>query len=445
MVVEECACGEVKDVKFDNNVECNWSYYGENIIYEPKYDSQCTTSGETGTFYKDVYLYRCAVTDPNCGFGVLVTYDHEWDEETCTMTSYESWKLGYSDGTYNADEGTWNDDGTYLYEIKIETGSCAYHDYEIETSEDGNTVTATCKTCGSTYMESNKYDANGYHIGYTREATNTLSDINGELKHSKESWEDTYYMGYDYPVYSYYGWTRADGYEYFDEYEYVYDWEKVDCTRIVYHTSSSGTYEPYTEDCHKTGNYESEWTHEGSCSQPYEGWYKYTCPVCLEVYASGDSYASPNGHDYHPVYSEDNSEILYYECYDCGLQNYHGSDGTIIMEDFTEEYGNGENYVIGYYIESNVDYTYEVCAVVETEAGQEAIPVDAFTAFTELSREDGDAINAISFNKAAVAAAIEAMGYTDYDVQFVMVPYGSDGDLDYAITLTDETIPETGN
>ena len=46
-----------------------------------------------------------------------------------------------------------------------------------------------------------------------------------------------------------------------------------------------------------------------------------------------------------------------------------------------------------------------------------------------------DGLRAYAFSKAAVEAYAAQLGYTDYQVKFVFVPYGADSSFDYAITF----------
>lgn len=66
--------------------------------------------------------------------------------------------------------------------------------------------------------------------------------------------------------------------------------------------------------------------------------------------------------------------------------------------------------------------------------GNDEIILDAVE-FIEL-----DGVRAIAFSKSAVAALASALGYSpeDYDVRFTLVPVGSDGSFDYAITFAKE-------
>ena len=99
------------------------------------------------------------------------------------------------------------------------------------------------------------------------------------------------------------------------------------------------------------------------------------------------------------------------------------------MEDLTEAYGNGEYYVVGYYVQNGVDFSQYVSLILPN--GEE-VAIWSGIDFVTI----GD-LRAVAFSKAAVDAWAAANGYTDYDVRFSFVPVGSDGSFDYGITFTE--------
>ena len=121
----------------------------------------------------------------------------------------------------------------------------------------------------------------------------------------------------------------------------------------------------------------------------------------------------------------------FYYCFNCGLENANGATGDVILEDLTDAYGNGEYYVLGYYVDSYVEFTYYVGLVLSD--GAEYILDNV----TVISLDD---VCAFAVSKAEIAAIAESLGMTDYDVRFTFVPYGSDGSLDYAITFAEPTV-----
>ena len=119
----------------------------------------------------------------------------------------------------------------------------------------------------------------------------------------------------------------------------------------------------------------------------------------------------------------------YYSCTRCGLENSNGADGSIVLEDMTDAYGNDENYVVGYWNKTNVEYTTYI-ALVNPDV--EIIDSQNMVTITELTD-----VCAYAFSKADIAKFAESKGLAEgeYEVCFVFVPYGADGSFDYAITF----------
>ena len=47
-----------------------------------------------------------------------------------------------------------------------------------------------------------------------------------------------------------------------------------------------------------------------------------------------------------------------------------------------------------------------------------------------------DGVRAYKFSKTAVETFATENGYTDYEIRFTFVPYGSEGSFDYGLTFT---------
>lgn len=128
-------------------------------------------------------------------------------------------------------------------------------------------------------------------------------------------------------------------------------------------------------------------------------------------------------------------------CGVCGLQNKNGASGSIVMEDLTDTYGNGENYVIGYWNQDEIDYDIMVSVILESTGEQILLNITEFTDHTV----ENDGFNGLSFNKAtADAAAAEAVstveGYEGtYAIRISFVPVDGTDTLDYAITFDSAT------
>jgi hypothetical protein len=109
----------------------------------------------------------------------------------------------------------------------------------------------------------------------------------------------------------------------------------------------------------------------------------------------------------------------------------------MVIEDLTEQYGNGVNYVIGYWNRSNVEFEVLVSLIYLDANGEE----EQHVLF------DGIDINFVTdpyiglwVSKAQVKAAAEKAGFADenaYDVRISFVPVTSSSEFDYAITFGD--------
>lgn len=176
---------------------------------------------------------------------------------------------------------------------------------------------------------------------------------------------------------------------------------------------------------------------EPTCTQ--YGKAVYVCVVCGdEVVVDADSgiYLEnynlyPHGHSWDYV-----SENLY-RCDRCGLENRNGADGDVIFEDLTEKYGNGSEYVIGFYDRANEGFTVYVSLIKKNVA--EGEDNELITDYKVSYDYDGKAV--LKVNKAAIEEIAAGYGLADgeYDVRVTFVPKNEGKDLDYAITLTDNS------
>jgi hypothetical protein len=150
--------------------------------------------------------------------------------------------------------------------------------------------------------------------------------------------------------------------------------------------------------------------------------------LCEETY--NEYVVNPNGHNWYRL-----TDGLYI-CRTCGLQNANGADGSVVIEDLTKEYGNNEYFVAGYWDKTNVTFLHHLVLKLHTpmENGDDEVYLDGIDVI-EL-----DNVRALAFSRAAIIKAAEVQGYTadQYDVRLVFVPYGADGNFDYAITFTED-------
>lgn len=200
-----------------------------------------------------------------------------------------------------------------------------------------------------------------------------------------------------------------------NDYSYTFD---NGCTVTAVYTDSNGESKMYTEKCCKFGY--TTTIKEPTCTQ--EGIRCRTCMVC--GLTENNEILFPLDHAWV------NGDNGMHFCSRCGLENLNGASGSIIMEDLTEKQGNGENYVVGYYMETQVEFTKYVSLVL---ADGSDIILDSVE-FTTI-----DGITAFAFSKAAIETYATENGYTEYLVKFTFVPYGADGSFDYAITFAGAT------
>ena len=466
----ECACGYYGGLSTDHILCERDSKYTnlwiENAITDGQYNIE-----NIDWYYgysNNAWIYTCAVTDPvACAY--KIRYASYWlATGDCYATEYETWQFGYNEET-----------GTYLYEKTFKTGEYrVYHNYVANSTD--NHVSYRCVDCGSTYEMVTTYDEQGnqasrvitikhnlnddnyrdyqgsweyaYHNGsqYTSHQYVTYTDANGEqhweeiyrtrgdytgvlnLPFEYTTFEETYKFensygehedrqyayfrntahGEDYNIYEY----QKDRGGYWYRYDYVYDFSEC-CMRTTTYTNSYGENDTHTECCCRMY---SDTIKGATCTQ--DGLRGYACVVCGKL--GETSVISPNDHNWVQV-----TENWYY-CYTCGLENKNGASGSIIMEDLTEVYGNGENYVVGYYAQNNVQFEKYVSLFFENDPDNEIIV--GGVKFFEI-----DGLRAFAFNKAYVEEWAAAEGYTDYEIRFAFVPYGGDSSFDYAITFAE--------
>lgn len=467
--VYQCACGQrgYVDLEHDlcENYQTNCKLWIENAAKGTSY----TINGEYYLGY-EAWVYTCAVTDPAeaaCGYKIRMARYWQKDADSCCAYYCETWQFGYNPET-----------DTCAYEITVKTGeSCIWHDY-VDNSGDSGNVLLECKACGSTYSQTYEYNDKGETVKYQREVTHNPEDGNDKYylrieeyspdpdggmyrsyRYSKwiyangeEYWEETrtlrqaytgpfgesgfeydstqtdsdgnvnsdkhayvYYKGYEFSIYREN--VRNDHWE---RYDYTYSFEEGCMQTCVYTCSYEEKENTWTENICRF--YESTTTKEPTCTQ--DGEYCSQCEVC--GWKNDLQIISPTDHNW--VYVNEN----HYYCFSCGLENANGASGNVIFEDLTQQYGNGENYVAGYYDHSGVGFSHYVSLILADDT-EVIIP--------DIKIMELKDVRAFAFSKAEVDAFAAANGYTDYDVRFTFVPYGADGSFDYAITFAESTVP----
>ncbi len=488
-VEQGCPCGYYHGVSLDALCDLGHSSTLNWI------DGALSSYHHDGEFYWDYSIdagiYTCAVTDPErCAFKIRYAKYALQDENACTTTRYETWQFGYNEETGEC---------LYELTFKTGSKGI-YHDFtqtEIaEDFEDGSYVRGwryDCDDCGSYYHWKDFYNADGDYVRSERVWDNktdvgnkyreeireyrhyTYTDRDGNEHRTQctvreyntyisqdgtESWDEYLYeYNYDYEIpFGDYGYecvrthTNSGGYsevykyanvsyrnytfEIYAEYQYPNDnnyWYRHDyaysfengCKRVPTYTDSNGANEVREEqECHPNWHYVT--IQAPTCTQ--DGMRGHQCPICEMTY---DEYkVNPNGHNWYRL-----TDGLYI-CRTCGMKNVNGADGSVVIEDLTEEYGNGEYFVAGYWDQTNVTFMHYLVLKLHTpmENGDDEVYLDGIEV-VELEN-----VRALAFSRAEVISAAEALGYTadQYDVQLVFVPYGADGSFDYSIIFTED-------
>ena len=99
----------------------------------------------------------------------------------------------------------------------------------------------------------------------------------------------------------------------------------------------------------------------------------------------------------------------------------------------TEEYGNNENLVVGYYETTDVQYIYYVSLILNNviEGENDQVILDSATIVSL------DEPRALSVSKSEIILLASELGYNeaDFDIRISFVPIGADGSVDYGITF----------
>lgn len=427
LMVYRCLCGKNQEVYFDSGDYCDFDNQSCDLWVDDAVKDHNRLNPETGS-YEWVHSYAydlvCAVSDPEpCGFRIRVArYWRQVPDDPCMIQRVERWLIGYDPET-----------NTYQKELTITGETVCDHNMTKteETTENAQgqqmkTTRWVCENCGTTTTEET-VDENGLRVKWTVDFVNHLSD--GMNQSSTRVVEYLIHGDHTHQVRDRKDYVTAAGKAEWYEYTNTYDFSN--CTKQCLERRSDGSTWEHTDESHCFMD-QYKVIRPNTCSQFGEVQYR----VCMNCNKKSTGMMSPTGHSW----SYDPSKEVYV-CSFCGLESAVGATGSIVIEDLTESYGKGTDFVIGYWNKNDVPVFYYVSAIlndVSEEKDEEQVlePI----AFTELTRET-DGITAITFNKAeALAQAqskVNALGYTgSYDIRFAFVPQHGDTTLDYAITLT---------
>ena len=432
-----CACGAEQSYEISNqNCDID-SRYVDVWVEGALNEGQETTEGWRSA-YSYAYTYTCAVTDPQCGLKIRM--GSIWLKgDNCTAVQYQYWQLGYQE-IY--DETTGETTYSWEKEIVIPTGNTVtFHDYAYTSGtnylDDGTQVNYQdylCNDCGSSWHAEDHY-LNGNHTYSESVKINTLN--NGETKQVRTVAEYGFlHNGSAYETLRTWNRINADGTEWWEKREISYTSADA-CKYVCTETNSDGYSNTWEDDHYFTTNNWS-WIEEPTCSQPGVEQRTETCQLCNEVVDVELYDVNPYRHSWYWDFEKE-----CYFCSRCGLENSNGADGTIVVEDLTAGYGNGTDYVVGYWNQGNGEFTVYASVILDDVTDDNDEIVLTGIEFTYLTREENE-INAISTNQAAIQeaakAAIADAGYTgSYAIRIAFVPADSDGTLDYAITFDSQT------
>ena len=438
-----CACGLKHSVY--NNSKCEFRNISDEVWPDDPdivYGEQ-VICGEYYFFNPSCSTYKCAVTDPSCKAGYRYASYWKHAEELCRLDGYVLYQFGIWNGNefevldelfyktnqkatyHNYEESngrmTCTDCGSYYTDVQkvYEDGRLVEESYEwVNNLEDGN---------AKSYNEIIKYDVYGNEI-YRKSVSvdaNGFSVINIDESERIETVNGNVYY---YPTLSLREYRNHEGVvTYSDKYEYDNDFADG-CRVIVKHTqywleSGAEEVEERTEYNH---HYNSRTIKNPTCTQ--DGLVVYTCRDCGEQ--TDAQTTSANGHYWSYFRNK-------YICDNCGMENENGVSGSVILEDLTRKYGNGENYVLGYYIRDyGEEFTHNATLIVLDENGNimNEIVFDG-AVFTELTE-----VRALALSMASVKAFAEENGLSEgqYNLRISFVRIGGWDGNDYAVTFTDE-------
>ena len=368
--------------------------------------------------YGYAYQYTCVVSEPEiCGF--TYQYGRYSKQEGCYRVYFNALRFGYDEET-----DSWA--ATFTFSDGKERNHPYNYPESTTTDEEGNRVEqngGVCPVCGTYYRNTYVYDQDGNKLSYAYRSCDYLT---GE---ETNDYEKFIQVG-DYRV-------RSESY-----YSYKYgssDWKWTLTTYSYPNPKDPCHYEYFQENSDGNEGSGNGYQHlntywriieQPTCTQP--GVEAYCCDACGEVINTYP--VNAYGHDY---YYDEYRDL--YVCCRCGIESVVNGNGSIGFEDLTLKYGDGENYVIGYYQYEEGTYLRYV-SLVRHEVGEEE---DEEIFFGDLPIYDYPMDNdghAVYFSKTDIEAfaAKNDLAKGEYDVRFYMVPHGADLILDYSITLTEE-------
>ena len=487
LVEKSCLCGYAHRISL-NEALCNFDQKSCECWIESALNAHY--SYPYFYYYRNAWIYTCAVTDPQCAFKIRKAEYALKVDGKCAAQWYQTWQIGY-----NPETDTCLFEITFTYDYERVYHAYEYTSTSVKTDDNNRYEQSTheCPDCGTYYRETWFYTTKD---GYT---WNNKYELIYENKLNNGAEKSIYRISeYEYHKYSDGGYTtyetrdynksvRADGsvYEYQYLYEYDYDYVapfgersyirtttftstdsngwKREAAYTVYkgHSFVIYSYEinNYGSDDEYWERYDYTYDFTNGCMRSciytdssgarieygFESWhqssqyvivqdstctqygvYAYRCYIC--DHNTSEGMIEPKAHKWFKLGDS------HYTCAYCGLENANGASGEVVIEDLTSKYGNDEYYVLGYWNRGSVEFTYYVSLLF----------ADGYDEFIDVEIIEMDGITAFAVSKAAVAEMAKAMGFEEgtYNVMFTFVPYGADGKDDYAIVFTEEVEAE---
>ena len=466
IVVSGCACGEVV------------SFAGLNEGYG---DIDCTLLQGDGIYY----LYKCAVTEPQCFVKIIAHYYRIYDGceyvEYCDLyvncetreeiegrePDYEFVQFTGTNHSYEYELVEYNTN-IPCYKYYEEIGTCSicgktyvskyYHDWKhelvSETSDDGLEKVSNCENCD--YYSKTIYDEEGQVIEFEEKGNDIIRNISkNEVifktvhSHQKYIYQKGYqYTTYDKEVHSYTNDVKEEyGYEdYFYEISRVYTFNPT--CHVVETQNYNGKISTDEHSCCRLERYYGTTVYP-TCTQSGTGLFALSCCVCENTKYSHEYEVVPYEHNFY--WNGD-----YYYCNRCGIENSNGANGNVTLEDCSDMDSDSDSIIVGYYNPYGYkEYQIVVSIVVKDEYLVENVegstidnqlPLDEVKVsmlttgrYIKFSLADVKSAlaKAVSTNEQDILNRINVSELTDemYDIRLTFVPTIYGDALEYAITI----------
>ncbi len=408
-----CPCGEEKNGHM--NSKCNFAATSEYIEQDGRWD-----------YRKDTYT--CAVTDPTlCGFTYTYeTYYHMVD--TCTSAKCIVYTFGEGE---NKKVYTFENNYSTTHSNSATTSTNEYEEDGLFVRE--TTVKYACEKCG--IVDQIDINKNYYNDAEHTKEVKRISSLNyyydytnNILSHSYVHTDERFTYG-DFTdmltvssEYTYYN-TETGEISNFEGFYYEYD--ECYCTRTTRHIVNGRELKSTTEHnnyLHST----QQTTKPATCTQ--DGITSYTCHLCEGVY---DEIINAIQHRYTAPSYDEALGCEVYTCTICGLKNFVGVNGSVVLENCTGE--NEHLFIVGYYtLKEELKYDCRIALILKNQDGRE-VYIESIEVFDY--NIGGGRYKA--FRRADVIAWATSNGYElgSYDIRISFVPTNYESDLDYAITF----------